>query len=45
MSQKNGAVVWFVGLSGSGKSTIGRIVERRLQQNGIPHAVLDGNGK
>jgi len=41
--QKNGTIVWFVGLSGSGKSTIGRIVERRLQQNGIPHAVLDGD--
>ncbi len=43
MSQQNGTVVWFVGLSGSGKSTIGRIVEQWLHRHSIPHAVLDGD--
>ena len=43
MPLNNGTVVWFVGLSGSGKSTIGKIVERHLRQHDIPHALLDGD--
>ncbi len=39
----NGTIVWFVGLSGSGKSTISRIVERQLRERNIAHAVLDGD--
>jgi len=43
MPRENGTVVWFVGLSGSGKTTIGRLVEKELQERGIPCAVLDGD--
>src|SRR5436190_7402162 len=38
-----GAVVWFTGLSGSGKSTIARCVEHLLLQRHIPTYVLDGD--
>jgi adenylylsulfate kinase len=38
-----GAVVWFTGLSGSGKSTIARCVEHLLLERGIPTYVLDGD--
>ena len=37
------AVVWLTGLSGSGKTTIAREVERQLVQRGIQTAVLDGD--
>ncbi|MFC4302200.1 adenylyl-sulfate kinase [Cohnella boryungensis] len=43
MSRTIGTVVWFVGLSGSGKTTIGRIVSQELQRRNIAHAVLDGD--
>jgi len=42
LSQK-GAVVWFTGLSASGKSTVAREVELALIQNGINAYVLDGD--
>ena len=35
--------VWLTGLSGSGKSSIAREVERRLHQNGRHVCVLDGD--
>ena len=38
-----GAVLWFTGLSGSGKSTIGHRVERLLIQRGAFAYVLDGD--
>jgi adenylylsulfate kinase len=38
-----GAVVWFTGLSGSGKSTIARCVEHLLLERHIPTYVLDGD--
>ena len=44
--QKNGhraAVIWLTGLSGAGKSTIARDVERRLFERGSRTAVLDGD--
>jgi bifunctional enzyme CysN/CysC len=37
------AVVWFTGLSGSGKSTIARAVERRLFEAGAHTMLLDGD--
>jgi adenylyl-sulfate kinase len=38
-----GCVVWMTGLSGSGKSTIARRLERRLIRAGRPTYVLDGD--
>jgi bifunctional enzyme CysN/CysC len=38
-----GAVVWLTGLSGSGKSTIARAVERELFNLGIQTYILDGD--
>jgi bifunctional enzyme CysN/CysC len=38
-----GAVVWLTGLSGSGKSTISRAVERELFNMGMHVYVLDGD--
>jgi adenylylsulfate kinase len=40
---QKGAVVWFTGLSGSGKSTVAREVEVALVENGVNAAVLDGD--
>ncbi|MEM1334032.1 MAG: adenylyl-sulfate kinase, partial [Actinomycetota bacterium] len=37
------AVVWFTGLSGSGKSTIADIVERKLHAAGVRTYLLDGD--
>ena len=38
-----GAVVWFTGLSGAGKSTIAQALERDLFRRGIHTYVLDGD--
>ena len=38
-----GHVLWFTGLSGSGKSTIASAVERELHQQGIRTFILDGD--
>jgi len=38
-----GAVLWFTGLSGSGKSTIAHRVERLLVERGVFAYVLDGD--
>jgi adenylylsulfate kinase len=38
-----GAVVWLTGLSGAGKSTIARALERELLAQGVPTEVLDGD--
>ncbi|MFN8442905.1 MAG: sulfate adenylyltransferase subunit CysN [Caldilineaceae bacterium] len=37
------AVLWFTGLSGSGKSTIARALERRLYERGCRTFYLDGD--
>jgi bifunctional enzyme CysN/CysC len=37
------AVIWLTGLSGSGKSTIARELERRLFEEGIRTMLLDGD--
>ena len=37
------AVVWFTGLSGSGKSTIANLVEKRLHAEGRHAYILDGD--
>jgi len=38
-----GHVLWFTGLSGSGKSTVASAVERELHQRGIRTYILDGD--
>ena len=38
-----GCVVWFTGLSGSGKSTVANAVDARLHQRGIHTFLLDGD--
>ena len=38
-----GFTIWFTGLSGSGKTTISRLVEAELQKRGFPVEVLDGD--
>jgi bifunctional enzyme CysN/CysC len=37
------AVLWFTGLSGSGKSTIANLVEKRLHSLGMHTYILDGD--
>jgi bifunctional enzyme CysN/CysC len=37
------AVLWFTGLSGSGKSTIANLVETRLHAHGVHTVLLDGD--
>jgi bifunctional enzyme CysN/CysC len=37
------AVLWFTGMSGAGKSTIAREVERRLFERGVQTMLLDGD--
>ncbi|MCB1852386.1 MAG: adenylyl-sulfate kinase [Gammaproteobacteria bacterium] len=38
-----GCVIWFTGLSGSGKSTIANALDHKLYQYGIHSSVLDGD--
>jgi adenylylsulfate kinase len=40
---QKGAVIWFTGLSSSGKSTVAREVELALIENGLNAYVLDGD--
>jgi adenylylsulfate kinase len=40
---QKGVTVWFTGLSGSGKTTISKIVERELKNRQIRHEILDGD--
>jgi bifunctional enzyme CysN/CysC len=37
------AVIWFTGLSGAGKTTIGRQLEKRLFEMGLQTTLLDGD--
>ena len=44
--ERNGhksAVLWFTGLSGSGKSTVARAVEKRLFDAGVQTMMIDGD--
>lgn len=38
-----GCVIWFTGLSGSGKSTIANTLDHKLHQSGMHSVVLDGD--
>ena len=38
-----GCVIWFTGLSGSGKSTIATTLDHKLHRSGMHSAVLDGD--
>lgn len=38
-----GCVIWFTGLSGSGKSTIANTLDHKLHQTGVQTVVLDGD--
>jgi len=38
-----GFTLWFTGLSGSGKSTVAEIIERRLRDAGAKVEILDGD--
>ncbi|KBZ59047.1 adenylyl-sulfate kinase [Mycobacterium colombiense] len=38
-----GCVIWFTGLSGSGKSTVANVVEQKLYERGIRSYLLDGD--
>ena len=38
-----GCVIWFTGLSGSGKSTIANALDHKLHQGGMHSMVLDGD--
>lgn len=41
--KQRGSVVWLTGLSGSGKSTVSRLLEKRLTDAGQVAYVLDGD--
>src|SRR5262245_63900866 len=43
MADDKGFTLWFVGLSGAGKTTISRIVEEELRNRGSRVEVLDGD--
>jgi bifunctional enzyme CysN/CysC len=43
LNKHKGAVLWFTGLSGSGKSTIAKALERKLFERGIHTMFLDGD--
>ena len=42
-NQHNSFLIWFTGLSGSGKSTIANLVEQQLFEQGIKTYTLDGD--
>ncbi len=42
-NKHNSLLIWFTGLSGSGKSTIANLVEQRLFELGIATYALDGD--
>jgi len=43
LNKHKGCVVWFTGLSASGKSTIANIVDHMLHKQGVHSYVLDGD--
>lgn len=40
---RNGLVIWMTGLSGAGKTTIARVLEREIRATGMRVEVLDGD--
>ncbi len=42
-NRERGSVIWFTGLSGSGKTTIAHLVEEKLLEAGVPVEILDGD--
>lgn len=40
---QQGFTLWFTGLSGAGKTTVGHLVERELRRRGLKVEVLDGD--
>lgn len=42
-NRERGSVIWFTGLSGSGKTTIAHAVEETLMEAGVPVELLDGD--
>ncbi|HEU4480354.1 MAG TPA: adenylyl-sulfate kinase [Actinomycetota bacterium] len=42
-NRERGSVIWFTGLSGSGKTTIAHLVEEKLLDAGVPVEILDGD--
>ena len=42
-NNRHGLVVWFTGLSGSGKTTISNLVKDNLEKDGLQILVLDGD--
>ena len=43
MDTQRGFTLWFTGLSGAGKTTVGEIVEKELKERGLRVEVLDGD--
>ncbi|AOW21159.1 adenylyl-sulfate kinase [Urechidicola croceus] len=43
LNNQNSFLMWFTGLSGSGKSTIANVVEQELYKKGIKTYTLDGD--
>jgi adenylylsulfate kinase len=43
VDRKPGCVVWFTGLSGSGKSTVANVVDHKLHELGAASFLLDGD--
>ena len=43
MSANRGCTVWLTGLSGAGKTTISKVLARRLRELGVSHELLDGD--
>jgi len=43
MADDKGFTIWFTGLSGAGKTTISKIVERELRDRGSRIEILDGD--
>jgi len=43
LNQNKGCVIWFTGLSASGKSTVANVIDHRLHQLGKHSFVLDGD--
>jgi adenylyl-sulfate kinase len=43
LTYQNGMVIWLMGLSGAGKSTIAQLLKNELADNGIFSIVLDGD--
>src|SRR5216684_1841740 len=43
MHKRKGFTLWFTGLSGAGKTTLARVVEREMHARGMAVEVLDGD--